>query len=197
MSSLELILSNLAEQRAPRSQVDRIASLVDLATCKPALKAIALVGSYARGTGTRISDLDLVALVEEGQVEQVLSAVFGLFSSAEVLNSFRGAHSAGGIFCKLVYLDFSSVEFHVLPASSEFRLRRPYIAVWDPLSLLPSLVVPGEPVQHKDFPAYQYGDDGLIWELVDCIKWLSRGENELAKRHILKLAEQLGQHRAA
>jgi putative acetyltransferase len=32
----------------------------------------------------------------------------------------------------------------------------------------------------------------LIWELIDCIKWLSRGRAELAKRHIIKIAAKLG-----
>jgi hypothetical protein len=49
-------------------------------------------------------------------------------------------------------------------------------------------VVEGEPIRHEDFAAYEYGDEGLIWELVDCIQWLSRGRNELAKQHLAKLA---------
>ncbi|EEX36527.1 conserved hypothetical protein [Vibrio metschnikovii CIP 69.14] len=28
--------------------------------------------------------------------------------------------------------------------------------------------------KHEDFPTYVHGDKGLIWELFDCIKWLSR-----------------------
>ncbi|KIS91663.1 hypothetical protein H333_13250, partial [Vibrio parahaemolyticus 12315] len=32
---------------------------------------------------------------------------------------------------------------------------------------------------------------GLIWELLECIKWLSRGKNELAKSYPKKLADKL------
>jgi hypothetical protein len=38
---------------------------------------------------------------------------------------------------------------------------------------------------------YPHGDDGLIWELVDCIKWLSRGRRPLAKDYLVKLAESI------
>ena len=45
--------------------------------------------------------------------------------------------------------------------------------------------------KHEDFPAYKNGDQGLIWELLECIKWLSRGKNELAKSYLKKLADKL------
>lgn len=69
--------------------------------------------------------------------------------------------------------------------------QHPYLPIWDPANLLASYVVDGEPIRHEDFAAYEYGDEGLIWELVDCIKWLCRGRNELAKNHIKKLAAKM------
>ena len=45
--------------------------------------------------------------------------------------------------------------------------------------------------KHEDSPAYKNGDQGLIWELLECIKWLSRGKNELAKSYLKKLADKL------
>lgn len=98
---------------------------------------------------------------------------------------------AAGAFHKLVYLDFSSVEFHVFESGSPFRLKRPYLPVWDPQKLLASYVTDGEPIGPEDFAAYEYGDKGLIWELVDCIKWLSRGRSALAKGYIKKLAAEI------
>jgi hypothetical protein len=47
----------------------------------------------------------------------------------EVLHQFTGTHPAGGSFCKLVYLDFSSVEFHVFEPGTSFRLKRPFLPV--------------------------------------------------------------------
>jgi catechol 2,3-dioxygenase-like lactoylglutathione lyase family enzyme len=57
-------------------------------------------------------------------------------------------------------------------------------------------VVDGEPVQHADFAAYEYGDEGLVWELVDCIKWLSRGRSELARHHLTKLVAKFNEQTA-
>jgi predicted nucleotidyltransferase len=146
-----------------------------------------LVGSYARGTGDRVSDLDLVAIAEHGKVPAVLGAAYEILGRTDVLNAFTGTHPSGGSFWKLVYLDFSSVEFHVFAPDTTFRLKRPYRAVWDPKDLLSDYASAGEPIRHADFAAHEYGDEGLIWELVDCIKWLSRGQSQLAKHHLTKL----------
>ena len=188
---IEDIPTRLAAQCAPASHFARIGALQALAAREPSLRAMALVGSYAKGTGDRVSDLDLVAIVDAGCVDRVLSHAQTVLRTDDVLNEFGGRRVSGGAFRKLVYLDFSSVEFHVVELGAGFRLRRPFLAVWDPHDLLPSLVADGEPIRHEDFAAYEYGDEGLLWELVDCIKWLSRGRHELAKRHIAKLAAQM------
>lgn len=146
-----------------------------------------LVGSYARGNADRLSDLDLVAIAEHGKSPAVLNAAHEVLAGSNVLNEFTGKHPSGGVFWKIVYFDFSSVEFHVFEPGTPFKLKRPYLPVWDPGSLLPAYVVDGEPIRHSDFAAYEYGDEGLIWELVDCIKWLSRGRSELAKHHLEKV----------
>ena len=181
----------LRDQRAPESHLLRLAKLVELAEKNAQILAIVLVGSYAKCIGDRVSDLDLVAIAAHGESDSVLRAAHDVLSDAEVLNQFTGAHSAGSAFWKLVYLDFSSVEFHVFEPDTKFRLKRPYLSVCDPSSLVEAYVVDGQPVRHEDFAAYEYGDEGLIWELVDCIKWLSRGRNELAKHHIRKLAAEI------
>ena len=173
----------------------RLTNLVALAEVDPRLLAIVLVGSYAKGVGDRLSDLDLVAIAAQGQGDSVLQAAHEVLGHTEVLNQFSGEHSSGGSFWKLVYFDFSSVEFHVFEPDTEFRLKRPYISVWDPTNLLPAYVVEGEPVRHEDFAAYEYGDEGLIWDLVDCIKWLSRGKAEVARNHIRKIAAEVARRK--
>ena len=191
MPALTDLQSRLQAQGAPASHLDRVRDLVALAEHEPSVLAIFLVGSYAKGLGDRVSDLDLVAIAAPGHVELVLDAAHRVLESGDVLHQFTGQHPAGGAFRKTVYLDFSSVEFHVFDPSTVFRLKRPYLAVWDPSNLAPSYVVDGEPIRHEDFAAYEYGDEGLIWELMDCFKWLSRGRNDLAKHHIKKIAAQL------
>ena len=94
-------------------------------------------------------------------------------------------------------MDFSSVEFHVFEPDTKFRLKRPYLSVWDPTNLIQKFVVDGEPVRHEEFAGYEYGDDGLIWELVDCIKWLSRGRNELARNHIKKIVAEMSKRESS
>jgi len=185
------ILAKLREQSAPESHLTRLKDLVSLAESDPNLLVLVLVGSYAKGVGDRVSDLDLVAIASSDQGASVLRAAQRLLSHSEVLNQFTGTHPAGGSFVKLVYLDFSSVEFHVFEQGTLFRLKHPYLSLWDPSNLLASYVAAGEPVRQEDFAAYEYGDEGLIWELVDCIKWLSRRDTELAKSHIKKLASEM------
>src|SRR5664279_666171 len=191
MSSSNAMLSKLREQHAPESHLARLTELVSLAENNPHVLALFLVGSYAKGAGDRVSDLDLVAIASPGHGKSVLQAAHELLSRSEVLNQFTGTQLAGGLFWKLVYLDFSSVEFHVFETGTTFRLKRPYLSVWDPTHLGTSLIAEGEPICQEDFAVYEYGDEGLIWELVDCIKWLSRGRNELAKNHIRKLASEI------
>lgn len=185
------LLSRLQAQGAPPSHMERLNGLTALAKSDPSWLAIALVGSYAKGYGDRISDLDLVAIAAPGRGDAVLRAAHQWLGRSEVLNHFGGTHAGGGAFHKLVYLDFSSIEIHVFEPGTQFRLRRPYLPVWDPQDRWAAYVVDGEPIRPEDFAAYEYGDDGLIWELVDCIKWLSRGRSALAKDYIKRLAAEI------
>ena len=184
------LVAHLRAQGAPDAQLARLAALRSLAASQPGWQALFLVGSFARGHGDRISDLDLVAIAQPGQGPAVLQAAQALLQQAPVLNQFSRSNPAGG-FCKLVYLDFSSVECHVFEPGAAFRLKRPCLPVWDPQPLLPTWLVDGVPIRHEQFAAYEHGDDGLIWELVDCIKWLSRGRTALAHGHLRKLADAL------
>jgi predicted nucleotidyltransferase len=74
MASLEDLQSKLRAQGAPASQLARIRDLVILAEREPSVLEIFLVGSYAKGLGDRVSDLDLVAIAAPGCQELVLHA---------------------------------------------------------------------------------------------------------------------------
>lgn len=177
----------LAGQGAPASQLHRIAALHSLFERSPQCLAVAMVGSYAQGSGDRISDLDLAAFVEQGGARAFINEAHGVLSGSDLLNDYFGEHVGRGFFHKYVYLDFSSCELHAFEVPTTFKLRRPFLAVWDPGDFLERLVVEGAPPRHEDFDAYQHGDDGLIWELVDCIKWLKRGRHQLTKDYLRKL----------
>jgi hypothetical protein len=181
----------LSAQQAPASHLERMTSLLNLVTQSPACLALGLVGSYAKGCGDRISDLDLVALTVEGTAQDFIGKAHEALDNGEILNWYAGTHGSRGRFRKYIYLDFASCELHAFDLPTDFKLRRPYIPVWDPQNLLETCVVEGEPPGQEEFDAYQHGDEGLVWELVDCIKWLQRGRVTLTKDYLRKLVAKL------
>ncbi len=185
------VLSVLRAQHAPASHLVRIDGLLALAQQNPACVGLALVGSYAQGRGDRVSDLDLVAFVRDADARDFLRSADAVLDNGELLHSYARMEDAQRAFRKLVYLDFASCELHVFALPTTFVLRRPYLALWDPQGILATLVGEGAPIRHEDFEAYPDGDDGLVWELVDCIKWLRRGRTGLAKDYLRQLAARL------
>jgi hypothetical protein len=156
------ITPSLSAQGAPASQLRRLSELRVLCGAEAGCLAAALMGSSARGCGDRISDLDPVVFVRAGQAQHFLAAAHGLLGAGDVLEQFGGHYDRCGCFRKVVYRDFTSCEPHVFDATSSFRLRRPCVAVRDPLDRLGRFVAEGDPVRREDFAAYEYGDDGLI-----------------------------------
>ncbi|TDP61460.1 NUDIX domain-containing protein [Roseateles toxinivorans] len=189
--SMNAILRGLAEQGAPPSHLRRIEALRQLCERSPGCVGLALVGSYAQQRGDRISDLDLVALFTGGDADSYLVQANEILCSEEWLSAYSGRVGVRGSFCKYVFLDFSSCELYALDLPTSLKLRRPYVRVWDPIGLLVTLETEGLPPRHEDFEAYQHGDDGLLWELFDCIKWLKRGRTELTKSYLRKLVAKL------
>jgi hypothetical protein len=139
--------------------------------------AVALVGSFAGNKGDRISDLDLAAFVADDREAEFMAQAHEFLGAPEVLNVYGQDRVGQVCFRKYVYLDFSSCEFHAFNQRWPFKLRRPFISVWDPHDHLETLVVEEEPPRHET--------------LVDCIKWLSRGRRPLAKDYLVKLAESI------
>jgi hypothetical protein len=190
--SLAAVQAKLASQGAAASHLRRIQGLRALCASTPHCLGLALVGSFAQGCADRISDLDLAAFVADDREGEFMAQAEAILGGSEVLHVY-GQHRPGQVsFRKYVYLDFSSCEFHAFSRRAAFRLRQPYIAVWDPTEFLATLVVDEAPPRHETFEPYPHGDAGLIWELVDCIKWLHRGRTDLAKRYLAKLGRKIG-----
>lgn len=178
----------LVQQNAAPSHLPRLHALFTLCRSSPDCAALALVGSFAQGRGDRISDLDLVCFVADGKEREFMELAHEILSREPVLHQY-GRHQPGRVaFRKYVYLDCSSCEFHAFTSQVPFKLRRPFIAIWDPENYLASLVVDEPPPRHEDFKPYPHGDEGLLWELFDCIKWLQRGRTQLAKDYLGKLS---------
>lgn len=185
--SLVSIQERLVFQGAAPSHLHRIASVQRLCEASPYCVGLALVGSFAQGCGDRISDLDLAAFVDEGRETEFLNQAREFLGGDAVLNEFGHARQGAHAFRKYVYLDFSSCELYAFSSRLPFKLYPPFIAVWDPTEFLQTLVVNEAPPSHESFKPYLGGDEALIWELVDCIKWLRRGRNNLAKNYLANL----------
>ena len=194
MNDLHAALTTQGAAPAHHQRIDLIRSLCEKT---PQCLGVALVGSFAKNTGDRISDLDLAAFVADGRECEFMGQIDDLIGKSEVLNAYGQVRPGQVAFRKYVYMDFSSCEFSAFNERLPFRLMRPYIALWDPRDYLQSLVAEGDPPLHETFEPYPHGDEGLIWELVDCIKWLNRGRTELAKGYLAKLGRALGANSAA
>lgn len=189
--SVDDLQATLASQGAPPSQLLRITGLRTLFETDPNCVAAALVGSFAQGRGDRISDLDLVAFTTHGKAHALIELAHIVLAREEILDHYQGDRGSEARFGKYVFLDCTSCELYAFNVPTKFRLREPYIPVWDPSGFLASCRVEGPPPRHEEFEAYQHGDEGLIWELFDCIKWLKRGRLELAKGYLLKLVAKI------
>jgi len=189
--SLETLQARLSSQEAAPSHLERLAALHQLCKASTHCLGLALVGSFAQGKGDRISDLDLVAFVADDREAEFMAQVDLMLGAKELVHAYGQTWPGRVAFRKYVYLDFSSCEFHAFNQAAPFRLRRPYLSVWDPHEFLKTLEVDEAPPQHESFEPYPHGDDALIWELFDCIKWLKRGRQTLAKTYIVKLANAL------
>lgn len=185
------VLERLRSQQAPASHLLRMQGLLEIARDNPACVGMALVGSYAKGQGDRVSDLDLVAFVQDADARDFLRAADAVLDNGALLHRYGRDDGPQRAFSKLVYLDFASCELHVFRLPTTFVLRRPFVALSDPQGLLATLVGEGEPIRQEDFEPYPDGDDGLVWELVDCIKWLRRGRTELARDYLRRLGQRL------
>jgi hypothetical protein len=192
--TLHNLRARLASQNAASSHLRRIARLRELCERIPECHALALVGSFAKGCGDRISDLDLVAFVSGGAAVAFMDEAHRLLAQDEILYEYGQARPNEAAFRKYVFLDFASCELHTFSLPTGFKLRRPYLSVWDPENFLATLVVDEPPPRHEDFDAYPHGDDGLIWELVDCVKWLKLVRNQLAKDYLRKLVTAIAHH---
>ncbi|BCK33164.1 hypothetical protein VCSRO96_3059 [Vibrio cholerae] len=95
------------------------------------------------------------------------------------------------LFQKVHFGDLTSAEIHCLDLSEPFEISKPFKVLFDKTGMVESRLTDIPAPKHEDFPTYVHGDKGLIWELFDCIKWLSRDNNQLAKNYLKKLSEKL------
>lgn len=95
------------------------------------------------------------------------------------------------VFKKYIFDDCTSAEIHCADLMEAFEIARPFRILFDKDDIVASKLTDQPAPAHEDFPAYEHGDSGLIWELLSCIKWLSRGQTELAKDYLQRLSAAL------
>ncbi|MBE4366202.1 hypothetical protein HJ032_13260 [Vibrio parahaemolyticus] len=153
--------------------------------------AAVLLGSLSSGKGDRVSDADVVVFTKNNFHKNAEPCFAQFEADREIFYRLEGDHNEMAHFKKYIFNDLTSAEIHCLDLSEPFKLSKPFIILFDKDEFINELATNESAPKHEDFPVYTIGDQGLIWELFDCIKWLSRDNNELAKSYLKKLADKL------
>ncbi|WP_425667711.1 nucleotidyltransferase domain-containing protein (plasmid) [Vibrio tubiashii] len=152
--------------------------------------AAVLLGSLAAGKGDRVSDADILVFTKNN-FHQSCEACFSAFErDKDIFYLLEGFHNENAYFKKYIFNDLTSAEIHCLDVNEPLSLSKPFKVLFDKNGLIEQRVTDEPAPKHADFPAYTNGDEGITWELFDCIKWMSRGDHELAKHHLKKLVAQ-------
>ncbi len=170
----ELVLSAM---RALKSEKDVLAAV--------------LLGSLASGKGDRVSDADIIVFTQNGFHQRIAPEFIWLKPAIEIFYTLDGFHNPNAYFKKYLFADLTSAEIHYVDLAEPFELARPFKVLFDKSDVIPRRLTDKPAPAHKDFAVYPHGDKGLIWELFDCIKWLSRDDTQLAKDYLKKLATRL------
>ena len=161
-----------------------------LASEKDALAAV-LLGSLAGERGDRVSDADIIVFTTNSFHQKVASKEHVVKFEKGPFYTINGFHTPFAYFEKHLFYDLTSIEIHYVDLTESFAISEPYKVLFDKQSIISSRLTDELAPKHEDFEVYTAGDEGLIWELFDCIKWLSRNETELAKQYLKKLANKL------
>lgn len=158
---------------------------------EPDVVAAVLLGSLAGGTGDRLSDLDLMVFTRNGFHRHSAATHQRFEQGVTILYRLEGDHNERACFKKYIFDDCTSAEIHCADLSEPFEIARPYQVLFDKDDIVAARLTDKPAPAHKDFAVYEKGDAGLVWELLSCIKWLSRGQTELAKTYLKRLAAAL------
>lgn len=153
--------------------------------------AAVLLGSLASNTGDRVSDADIIIFTQHGFHLSTQGCFAKFEADKDIFYCLDGHHNQNAYFKKYIFNDLTSAEIHCLDLCESFPISKPFKVLFDKNDIISQRLTDEPAPRHQDFPVYTSGDNGLIWELFDCIKWLSRDNNELAKSYLKKLAAKL------
>lgn len=153
--------------------------------------AAVLLGSLAGGTGDRVSDADIVIFTQHGFHKSAQSCFSAFEAGKEIFYGLDGFHNDNAYFKKYIFNDLTSAEIHCVDLCEPFKIAKPFKVLFDKAGVIEPRLTDEIPPKHETFPVYANGDAGITWELFDCIKWMSRGNHQLAKSYLKRLAEKL------
>jgi hypothetical protein len=157
----------------------------------------AVGGSLAESRGDRMSDVDLLIYCEEGAAGDILQKLSDVAADRPVVHRLTGKHDSSSVYEKVILDDWSSYELHVVEPSTRMRLAPPYIELLNRNDYLASRVDPQKLVGRNTVQPLSSGEEGLVWELFNCMKWLRRGELEFAAKYLEALGNALATRRPA
>ncbi|MFB9216173.1 hypothetical protein [Vibrio sinaloensis] len=153
--------------------------------------AAVLLGSLASNTGDRVSDADIIIFTQHGFHSSTQGCFAKFETDKDIFYCLDGHHNQNAYFKKYIFSDLTSAEIHCVDLCEPFSISKPFNVLFDKANIISQRLTDEPAPKHQDFPVYTAGDQGLIWELFDCIKWLSRDNDALAKSYIKKLAAKL------
>ena len=149
-----------------------------------------LLGSFAKGLADRVSDLDLVLFCREGTGPELLASVAALIPAEEIFSTFHGAHTGvGSPFTELILYNFTSIEIHTISPGTKFTIKKPFVELHNVENCLQARLAQSSAPTRDALVPYRHGPNWLPWELFNCMKWLSRGDIETAKKYLVRLGK--------
>jgi predicted nucleotidyltransferase len=171
------------------SQIALVARIAEAIRHSPICTGAALVGSFAKGSADRLSDIDLVVFCSEGAGHSLLNTVREQIAPLNAIFTLEGSHGSGSPFQKLIFEDFTSIECHVIAPDTELTLEHPFVEVANRGRYLESRTSSTSAPMDRDLTVFRYGERMLAWELFNCLKWLWRGDYATVKRYLVKLGK--------
>lgn len=157
----------------------------------------AVGGSLAESRGDRLSDVDLLVYCEEGAAGDILQNLSDVAADRPVVHRLTGKHDSSSVYEKVILDDWSSYELHVVEPSTRMRLAPPYLEVLNRNDHLTSRVDTQKQIGRSTVKPLSSGEEGLVWELFNCMKWLRRGESDFATQYLQALGNALATRRPA
>ncbi len=184
-------LESLAVRPELSRQLGLLVRLQAVLRATPGCLGAAVGGSLAAGTADALSDVDLVVYCRTGAAASILEALSLAAADREVIHRLRGAHDQRSIYEKVILEDWSSYELHVIEPETRMRLKPPYVEIVDEAGYLATRISEDKPIGRAAARPFASGDEGLTWELFNCIKWLRRGHTEFTVQYLRALGERM------